>query len=258
MQRYKQNLEIPASDNYVDAQAILKPLISMAKSQRALAVGTAIRTARKRRGLVQRNIAEALKIDVAAVGMWESGRNLPSTDNLIATAEILGVDYSALGKGELIYLDDEELGDAEIVTERGSPPTGPMDVQILGVTYGGDDGDFSFNGEVAGYVRRPPGVANLRNVFALHLLSDSMVPRYDPGELIYAGGREPVPGDHVVIELYGDTENQAGKSFVKKLIKRTSKEIVVQQYNPDKMITFDPRTVRHLWRVIPLKELFGF
>lgn len=258
MRRYKQNLDFASSNNYVDAQLAIKPLISMAKSQRALAVGAAIRTARKRRGLVQRNIAEALGIDVAAVGMWESGKNMPSSDNLFAASEILRVDPTALGRGELVYLDDDELGDAEIVTERGPPPTGPMDVQLLGVTYGGDDGDFTFNGEVSGYVRRPPGIAHLRNVFALHILSDSMVPRYDPGEMIYAGGREAVPGDHVVVELVGDIEGQAGKSFIKKLIKRTSREIIVQQYNPDKLITFDPRTVKTIWRVIPLKELFGF
>lgn len=258
MLRYKQNLPLSARDNYIDGQAERAPLISMAKSQRAMAVGAAIRTARKRRGLVQRNLAEPLKIDVAAVGLWEGGKNMPSSDNLFAVAEILRLDPAALGRGELIYLDDDELGDAEIVTERGPPPSGPRDVELLGVTYGGDDGDFSFNGEVSGYVRRPPGIAHLRNVFALHVLSDSMVPRYDPGEMIYAGGREAVPQDHVVIELFGDTEGQAGKSFIKKLIKRTSREVTVQQYNPEKLITFDARTVKQIWRVIPLKELFGF
>jgi len=258
MAAYKQNLRISASDNYVDAQLPLKPLISMAKSPLALAVGTAIRTARKRRGLVQRNIAEPLNIDIAAVGMWEGGKNLPSMENLVKAAEVLRVDSTALAKGELVYLDDDGLGDAEIVTGPAPLPIGPMDVQLLGVTYGGDDGDFSFNGEVAGFVRRPPGIAHLRNVFALNVLSDSMVPRYDPGEMIYAGGVEPVPGDHVVIELFGEEESQAGKSYIKKLKRRTAKEIIVEQYNPPKEISFDRYAIKRIFRVIPLKELFGF
>lgn len=258
MAGYKPNLDKYTSNNYIDGQALLNPPISMAKSKLAITVGTAIRTARKRRGLVQRNIAEPLGIDVASVGMWEGGKNLPSMENLVKAAAVLRVDATGLARGELIYLDADELGDAEIVTEPGPPPTGPMDVQVLGVAYGGDDGDFTFNGEVTGFVRRPPGIIHMRNVFALHVLSDSMTPRYDPGELIYVGGQEPVPGDHVVVEIFNDEEGQPGRSFIKKLVKRTGKEIVVQQYNPDKTISFDRYTVKRLWRVIPLKELFGF
>jgi phage repressor protein C with HTH and peptisase S24 domain len=230
----------------------------MAKGELALKVGTAIKTARKRRGLVQRNIAERLGVEVAAVGMWESGKNLPSTQNLIRTAEVLQVDASALGRGDLIYLDDNNLSDAEIITEPGPPPSGPMDVQLLGVSYGGDDGDFSFNGEVSGYVRRPAGIASLRNVFALHVLSDSMVPRYDPGDVVYCGGREAVPGDHIVLEMFPEGEDQVGKSFIKRLVRRTAQEITVEQYNPPKTIPFDRYTVKNIWRVIPLKELLGF
>ena len=146
----KQNLETNASDNWLHMKEPVGRLISMSKKETALKIGLAIKTARKRRGLVQRNIAEALDIEVAAVGMWESGRNSPSFENLRRTAEILRVDPSALSQGELVYLDDEGLADAEIITNLEPIPTGPMDVELLGVSYGGDDGDFSFNGEVQG------------------------------------------------------------------------------------------------------------
>lgn len=258
MTRYKHNLEFKTSDNYLDRTVGSKPFISMAKSEMAIKVGAAIRTARKRRGLVQRNISEALSIDVAAVGMWESGKNLPSTANLVRTAEILKVDPTALSRGQLIYDDAEDLGDAEIITDFTPPPSGPMDVEILGVSFGGDDGDFHFNGEVSGYVRRPPGIANLKNVFALHVLSDSMVPRYDPGEVIYCGGREPIPGDHVVIETFPEIEGQSGKAFIKKLTRRTAAEVICEQYNPAREVKFDRYAIKSLWRVIPLKELLGF
>ena len=255
---YKLKLQNNASDNFIDAQAFPKPIISMAKNDHALKVGAAIKTARKRRGLVQRNIAEHLGIEVASVGMWETGKNTPSFENLVRTAGLLRVDAAALAQGDIIYLDDDSLADAEIITKMTPPPSGPMDVEILGVSYGGDDGDFSFNGEVAGYVRRPPGIANLRNVFALHVLSDSMVPRYEPGDIIYCGGRDAVPGDHVVIEAFPLEEGQIGKAFIKKLTKRTGKEIIVEQYNPPKEIAYDRFAIKRLWRVIPLKELIGF
>jgi phage repressor protein C with HTH and peptisase S24 domain len=243
----------------MDASLADVPIISMPKGDNlSHRIGVAIKTARKQRGFVQRNIAEHVGIAVAAVGQWEIGASRPSFDNLVKTAEKLRVDPTALGRGELVFLDGENLGDAEMVAEIAPPAMGPMDLEVRGASFGGDDGDFTFNGEVNGFVRRPPGIANLRNVFALHVLSTSMVPKFEPGELIIVGGREPVPGDHVVIEMFPENEGEAGKSFVKKLIRRTAKEIVVEQYNPVKEITFDRFAVKALWRVIPTKELLGF
>jgi phage repressor protein C with HTH and peptisase S24 domain len=230
----------------------------MAKTEKSIKVGEAIRSARKQRGKVMRHIAEHLNLDVAAIGNWESGRNLPSTANLFRVAEFLQVDPTALGQGEVRLLGDDLPSDAEPITDLGSPPAGPADVELLGVAVGGDDGDFSFNGEVAGYVRRPAGITGMRKVFALHVLSTSMVPRYDPGEVIYCGGRDPIPGDHVVIETFPEEGVTAGKAFVKKLVSRTASSIVVEQYNPPKQIEFDRYAVKHVWRVIPTRELLGF
>jgi phage repressor protein C with HTH and peptisase S24 domain len=230
----------------------------MAKSELALKVGAAIKTARKRRGYVMRQIAEHNQTDTAAVGNWESGRNLPKTENLLKTAEFLRVDPTALGRGEVVFLEDTEAGDAQIVTDPGPAPSGPRDVEHLGTAVGGDDGDFRFNGEVMGYVQRPPGIAHLRKVFALDVLSDSMFPRFKPGEMVYCGGREPVPGDDVVIEMFPEGDERVGKAFIKSLLKRSGNTLIVEQYNPHKEISFDRYTIKHVWRVIPLKELLGF
>lgn len=236
-------------------------MLTMEKSDRAIQVGRAIRQARKQQGKVMRQVAEHLGVNVAAVGNWEGGQNLPSYDNLLRTAEYLGVDAVALGRGEVKFLEIDDVnppGDAEFVTPAMPAAMGALDVPIMGSTIGGDDGDFTFNGEVAGMARRPPGILHLRNVYALHVLSDSMVPRYDPGEMIFVGGREPVPGDHVVIEMFPEEGAKAGKSYIKKLVRRTAKEVIVRQYNPDKEYSFDRYGVKQIWRVIPQRELLGF
>lgn len=230
----------------------------MAKTEKSVRVGEAIRTARKQRGKVMRNLSEHLNIDVAAIGNWETGRNLPSTDNLFRVAEFLSVDPAALGRGEVVFIGDDLPADAEVISDPGLPPSGPNDIELLGTAVGGDDGDFTLNGEVAGYVKRPPGIAGMRKVFALHILSTSMVPRYDPGDMIYCGGRDPVPGDHVVIEMFPEGDERAGKAFVKKLVERTKATILVEQYNPYRQISFDRYAVKHVWRVIPTRELLGF
>ncbi len=256
---YKHNLQSYASYSFMDEIDSYVSDGAMAKTSLSIKVGAAIRKARKQRGLVMRHIAEHNDTDVAAVGNWETGRNLPKTENLLKTAAFLRVDPVALGKGEVVFLDDaDNVADAEIVTDAAPLPAGPMDIELLGAAVGGDDGDFTFNGEVAGYVQRPPGIAHLRKVFALHVLSDSMVPRYEPGEMLYCGGRDAVPGDHVVIEMFPEENERNGKAFIKKLVKRTAAELVVEQYNPPKTLTFNRYAIKAVFRVIPLKELLGY
>lgn len=222
-------------------------------------IGELLRQARKQRGYVIRQVAEAAGVTAGAVGNWERGANELSMANLQAVSEFLRIDPVALSRAELRFADDpSRLADAEIISDPSIPAMGPMDVEIRGVAVGGDDGDFSFNGEVSGYVRRPPGAAGMRKIFALHILSDSMVPRYDPGEIIYVGGREPVPGDHVVIELFPEGDEAIGKSYVKKFIRRASKDIVCEQYNPKRELFFDRYAIKNMWRIIPNRELLGF
>lgn len=229
------------------------------KNEMAVAVGAAIRSARKQRAKVMQDIASHVGVHVAAVGNWETGANLPSMENLIRIAGYLGVDSSALAKGVVEWTSKEEaLNEAEIVSDNVALNIGPMDVPVMGGAVGGDDGDFSLNGEVAGYVRRPPGLAHIKGVFAVHILTDSMVPRYDPGELLYCGGRAPVPGDHVLIEMYPQDGETSGKAYVKKLTRRTKSEIICQQYNPAGERTFDAYSLKNMWRIIPPRELFGF
>ena len=81
---------------------------AMTKTPLAIKVGAAIRQARKQRGMVMRQIAEHNETDVAAVGNWETGRNLPKTENLLKTAAFLRVDPVALGRGE-VGIDLERL-----------------------------------------------------------------------------------------------------------------------------------------------------
>ncbi len=229
----------------------------MAKTEKAMKVGSAIRQARKQRGKVMRHIAEHLKTDVAAVGNWETGRNLPSTENLLKVAEFLGADPTALGRGQVILLGDEPAGDASFVSGAMRPPSGPRNVERLGVVAAGKDGDFEFNGEVAELVVRPPGLMNRPRVFALEIISGSMSPRYEKGWIIYCDDRPPSIGDDVVIEMFPSAEGEVGQAFVKTLRKRTKSAIVVSQFNPPSEMTFDPYAIQRIWRVIPNPELYG-
>ncbi len=125
---------------------------------------------------------------------------------------------------------------------------GDYDVEVRGITVGGENGEFYFNGRVRENVRRPPGLIHKKGVFALEISNDSMSPRYEPGEIVFVQERDPIAGDHVVIELcHPDDPDLAGKSFVKKFARRAGRRIYCSQYNP----------VKAIYRVFPNSELFG-
>jgi phage repressor protein C with HTH and peptisase S24 domain len=134
---------------------------------------------------------------------------------------------------------------------------GDFDVEVRGIAVGGEDDEFYFNGEVIDHIRRPPGIKRAKNVFALNVSGDSMMPRYEPGEPIYVQRANPVIGDYVVVELYPEDENQAGKSFLKKLERRTGRRVVCSQFNPPKELEFDAGEVKEIYRVLKPRDLLG-
>lgn len=133
----------------------------------------------------------------------------------------------------------------------------PRDVEVLGVAVGGDDGVFMFNGSIADYVRRPPGIAAADQVFGLYVVGDSMAPRFEDGDLIYVHkGRRPAVGNDVVVELHGQ-DGQAGQCFVKRLRRRTGDRVVLHQFNPEREIEFPAAQVRQVYKILTTAELLG-
>lgn len=236
-----------------------------------------LKRARKERSpkTTQRDLATQLGVTVQAVSGWERGEAMPEPDKLTTIAQYLGVDLNWLMGGATI-----EVPAAHIRVSAGAPvirPEGPelteavsdvrtpklsqfgdYDVEIRGITAGGEDDDFLFDGDAHEMVRRPPGLLHKNGVFALRIVNDSMSNKYEAGDIIFVQERTPIPGDHVVIELHHpDDPEQSGKSFVKKLVRRTGRRIYCTQYNPPKDVEFDAGEVKAIYRVFPNPELFG-
>jgi phage repressor protein C with HTH and peptisase S24 domain/DNA-binding XRE family transcriptional regulator len=251
-------------------------------------LGDALRRAREKRGLSLHQVAVALKISHQAVQQWEVGKTVPKAKYLIAVADLYGVDVEALSGGavgrEIINMVSEgfepqttfvdrrpDRGDREIIpgavqladarrlrrlaTEARESP---LDVPVLGIAVGGDDADFSFNGQVINYVRRPVGVLRARGVYALHVVNDSMSPKFESGELIFvAPSRSPAAGDYVVAELKPPPDNPdaPGPAYVKRFKKRSGSFVLLEQFNPPAELKFPWNDIKAFHRVIPLNEL---
>ena len=133
----------------------------------------------------------------------------------------------------------------------------PRDVEVLGVAVGGEDGVFAFNGSVADYVRRPPGIQAADQIFGLYVVGDSMAPRYEDGDLIYVHkGRRPAIGNDVVVELVG-SDGQPGHCFIKRLIRRTGRDVVPRQFNPDREVRISAGRVKQIYKILTTAELLG-
>jgi phage repressor protein C with HTH and peptisase S24 domain len=142
----------------------------------------------------------------------------------------------------------------------------PADLPVYGFAVGGkeDDGEFYMNGQIADYVRRPPGVPNMRGVFGVYVCGESMFPRFQPGELIFAtSAQPPAIGDDVVIELKAmnpesdDEADHAARGLIKRLKRRSGSRVIVEQFNPAMDIEFDREEIKAIHRVLTNKDLFG-
>lgn len=193
----------------------------------------------------------------------------PRTDSLRQLAPVLETSFEWLSTGN----GSEEAEGASTtgyrvepnaVFEPGPvslPPTyGPRDIEELGITvggFGGDDEAFEFNGQVIDLVKRPYGILNRKDVFALRVSNDSMAPRYEDGDRVFVEPRKPAIRDYVVIELKPIEEGRAGKSFLKRLVSMDAAGVVVEQYNPKGRLEFSRNEILRLLRVIPDPELRG-
>lgn len=221
--------------------------------------GQRLRERRKAMGLDITELAKAIGVSQPAVSQWEIGITAPNRKKVAKLAQILRVPVSWL-------LTDEDApqqnAGASAAPASAPAPAAiaalPIDVPVLGVAVGGSDGDFRLNGQVVDYVRRPPGIASLRNVYALWLVGDSMSPWNKDGDLIYVSpARPPVVGDHVVIQLQDTADGEPGLAMVKLLIGKTPTQLKLGQYNPTREFNLALAKVKAVHKVLSLRELLG-
>lgn len=134
---------------------------------------------------------------------------------------------------------------------------GARDVPEHGIAVGGEDGDFTLNGEVVGYVTRPLSLRG-RNVFAVRVKGSSMVPRFDEGDVLYVErNREPAIGDDGIFEMKPTDEWEAGHAFVKQLVAKGMGLVKVKQFNPEKTISYRREEIARMFRIVPRNELLS-
>ncbi|RED52132.1 XRE family transcriptional regulator [Aestuariispira insulae] len=191
----------------------------------------------------------------------------PRADTLLKLAHVLDCTFEWLvsGAGPSPAAPAGHPASSEIIAARpagGSafPPRHemPLNVPVFGTAAGSlGEGAFSLEMTAVDYVRRPPGIANAADVYAVYIEGDSMEPRFYPGELVYVNPHRPArPGDFVVIQMQNGLHAEI-QSYCKKLIRKSDETLYLEQFNPKTNLELPLGDVRAIHRILPLNELMG-
>jgi phage repressor protein C with HTH and peptisase S24 domain len=133
----------------------------------------------------------------------------------------------------------------------------PENVAVRGVVRGGQGGSFELNiGEPIEYVRRPLSLIGKGEIYALHVESDSMAPRYEPGEIIVVWAQRPaLIGRDVVVQIRPPQDGENPRAYLKRLIRRNDKDLILEQFNPRKTMSLKMKDVLSVHMVLTRDEM---
>lgn len=116
-------------------------------------------------------------------------------------------------------------------------------IPVYGQAVGGVDGEFLMNGTVLYEVMAPPVISHISGAYAVSVSGESMVPRYEDGEICFVDPKRRVKkGDYVIAQIRQE-EHGPLLAYVKRFIRQNSIELVLEQFNPPKELRFAGNTV---------------
>lgn len=135
-----------------------------------------------------------------------------------------------------------------VIGERISA-SGPM-IPVYGSAVGGIDGEFQLNGSILYEVMAPPSLTPVAGAYAVQVSGDSMEPRYFDGEVVFVDpSRRVTRGDFVVAQIIVD-ESDTRMAYIKRFVRHNAEELVLEQYNPPKRLSFKHGNVHSVHFVV--------
>lgn len=213
--------------------------------------------------------------DTAIKAILNDRSRNPTIHTLAAIAEVLDIPVDDLlasqprgasrGRDKRTGMGDGAPSNVRYAPDAPVPPgpgAYPLTVRIVRTAEGDIAGTMQvhFQDEIGFAPRLPALSAQGRDIHALYMQGASMAPWRQPGELIYVTGDRPAsPGCHVLVMLGGPSHGAPDESMarVARLVRQTARELVLEQYQPQKDIIVPRAQIRRLYRVIEWQELMG-
>lgn len=207
-------------------------------------IGDRIREVRLAHDLSQSGFAKKLgKTTRGAVGNWERGKGV-KRENLIAISEVFTVSLEWLATGKVAPRGgDKNLNEPANAFVGDRLPKGAHKIPLYGQAVGGEHGEFVLNGNRLDDIVAPPTLSGTDGAYAVTVAGDSMEPRYEDGETVYVDpNRRCVRGSYVVAQVQLE-ESGPILAYIKRLVRRTDAELVLEQLNPPKELRFPGNSV---------------
>lgn len=173
---------------------------------------------RKKLGMTQAQLAEAVGVEQPTVQRWETGKREPDFDTLSTLAQALGVDPA-------------DFFDPSVIV-----PIGPKLFVKGNVQAGQWNEAFELpEEEWREFYGRPDVTANIEHRFGLRVIGDSMNLKYPHGSIVECvslfGRAEAVPGKRVVV--LRERNDRKFEATIKKLVEQDGELwLVPESSNP--------------------------
>lgn len=134
------------------------------------------------------------------------------------------------------------------VPSTGSPSglqQGSDRIPIRSGARGGTDQEMFLEDGPIGYTSRPANLAGVRSAYAIYMVGDSMIPRYEPGWLLHVNPfKPPTRGRDVVVYKEGQVV------LIKQFVAWEGETLVLRQLNPPDTLRIPRAQVRECHLVV--------
>lgn len=121
------------------------------------------------------------------------------------------------------------------------------EIPLFGFVRGSKEGEAVVTDEPVDYLERPCFIARGQQAYAVTVTGNSMSPRFNPRDVVYAAPRLPVEaGDYVIVQFIEDDERCA---IIKQLVSADDEKIVLHQFNPASNFSIERKRVVALDRI---------
>lgn len=138
-----------------------------------------------------------------------------------------------------------DCADLEVITEDG---------QHIEIERSSFDPEYCVR-----YIERPAALQGNPDAYAIYFHGSSMEPRYFAGEVAIVDPRRPAgPGDYVLVQISDGTDSHVTSVIAKRLVRQSSREVVLSQHNPNLTFSLPRKRVVRLHRIVPPTEQLLF
>lgn len=221
------------------------------------------------RGVSPRALSLAIGANHSYVAQLLSGKGgAPSSDKLrdlareleTSTEYLLGEsDYPGPIRSEIGVSDRSVDWRGLPRGERGVPLHGSGDCADLhfddetGVLVDIEGSTFDMQHEIR-FLDRPPALRDNSRAYAIWLNGSSMEPRCFAGDIAFVDPARPCgPGNLVVAQLNDGKHDGVAMVLVKTLVRQSTRELVLEQYNPPQRFVVPRERVHHLHRIVMIE-----